>query len=235
MKTQLIIAALLIVTTACTNGTPVVVIPTTTVPIVIVPPPPPPPEPGQQPVRINEVGLKVGRCFQPDKGNKWAPFTWHGTAPACGPEDFAGGPCKTPYASCSLNGSLTAKLDCKNTEPVTCFGWVYEKDILTGKSKPFVGANADLFHMALCMIGACKPLAGPVKTNQFGYYEMTTNIVPESTSLRAWLDGYYGTCGGANKPSCYDGRCSTGDTILNSRGSEIRPIELMKITPTSCN
>ncbi len=201
--------------------------PTTQPPVVV--------EPGEPPVRITELGLKVGRCAKPMKGLKWRAFSWHGAAPACDANAQAGSACAVEYSSCSVNGHPTMKLECVNPEPMKCHGWVYEKDILTGQHKPFAGVNVDLWSMPLCMIGACDPLVGPLKTNQFGYYELSGSAIPDSTNVRAYIDGFYGVCGNDNKPSCIGGKCSTGDTIQYSKGAELRPIPLMKITETSCN
>lgn len=202
---------------------PVVV--TTTIPVVID-------EPGLDPVRITEQGLKVGECRQATRDLKWMDIGPWGASNPCEAGVAAGQACGEEHVQCKMGGSVML---CHNYAPKTCYGWVYEKDIVTGSSKPLKDVNVDLFNFALCLGGGvCNPLLGPVKTNEFGYFEMAGNGIPESTSVRAWTDGFYGVCGQDNKPTCINGRCSAGDTLVDSRKWEIRPIQLMKITPTSC-
>jgi hypothetical protein len=199
--------------------------PTTTVPVVID-------EPGLDPVRITELGLKVGQCKQASADLKWVSMPpYSGPMDAC-TDAVVGQACAVEHKSCKQGNSV---LMCHNHAPKTCYGWVYEKDVLTGISKPMKDVNVDLWNMPLCMVGVCNSLLGPVKTNEFGYFEMVGNGIPESTNVRAWTDGYYGVCGSNNKPSCIGGKCSTGDTLVDSNKWEIRPIQLMKITATSCN
>jgi hypothetical protein len=206
--------------------------PTTTIPSVTTTLPPVVVEPGQQPVRITEIGLKVGQCKQASADLKWMDIgPWGGNNP-CEPGSVPGQACAEEHTQCRMGGSVYL---CHNYAPKTCYGWVYEKDVVSGANKPLANVNVDLFNFALCLSGICNPLLGPVKTNEFGYFEMVGKGIPESTSVRAWTDGYYGVCGQDNKPTCINGRCSTGDTLLDSRKWEIRPIQLMKITPTSCN
>jgi hypothetical protein len=104
---------------------------------------------------------------------------------------------------------------------------------MTNKHTPLKDANVDLWNMVFCMAGGCAPLAGPVKTNEFGYYEIEGGNIPDSTNVRAYKDGMYGVCGNDGKPACPGGLCSTGDTI-RFPAAEIRPIPLMVTTPNSC-
>lgn len=189
-------------------------------------------EPGQAPVRITEIGLKVGQCKKAAADLKWMSMPpYSGQIESCN-DAIVGQPCSVEHVSCRSGGQVVL---CHNFAPKTCYGWVYEKDIVTGISKPKKDVNVDLWSMPLCLVGACNSLVGPVKTNEFGYFELIGRNIPESTSVRAWTDGFYGVCGNDNKPSCINGRCSTGDTLVDSRKWEIRPIQLMKITETSCN
>jgi hypothetical protein len=201
-------------------------IPTTSMPVIVE-------EPGLKPARVTETGLKVGQCKQASADLKWMDVGPFGSAqvPACSGGEMANQPCLQEHAYCKQGGTV---LMCHNHAPKTCYGWVYEKDIATGISKPMKDVNVDLWNMPLCMVGICNSLVGPVKTNEFGYFEMVGKGIPESTSVRAWLDGFYGVCGQDNKPSCIGGKCSTGDTLVDSNKWEIRPIQLMKITATSC-
>ena len=199
--------------------------PTTTLPPVVV-------EPGQQPARITEQGLKVGQCKQASADLKWMPMPpFSGQMEACNGA-IAGNPCSVEHTQCKSGGEV---LLCHNFAPKTCYGWVYEKDIVSGVNKPLKDVNVDLFFFPGCLVGMCNSLLGPVKTNEFGYFEMVGKGIPESTSVRAWKDGMYGVCGYDNKPACTNGKCSTGDTLVDSRKWEIRPIQLMKLTQTSCN
>ena len=189
-------------------------------------------EPGRKPIRTTELGLKVGHCKRDASILKWEADSWPGQVPACVGSVAEGKSCVEPGFTCSVGAQ---KFTCREKGPMTCHGWVYEIDIHTGKNVPMKDASVDLWSMTVCMIGngPCKPVFGPVKTNEFGYYEIQVNNIMGSTNYRGYKDGYYGTCG-EKKPSCTD-VCSTGGTLEYENGMETKPVQLMKITAQSCN
>jgi hypothetical protein len=188
-------------------------------------------EPGEKPVRLTELGLKVGKIYQIGSAKTWQKDPWFTDAQLCLDSDVEGKECDRAGVLCK-KGNIS--LVCTEQVKMKSFGWVYEHDPVSGKYKPLKDAKVDIWHMALCMVGICNPLAGPVLTNEFGYYEIYANgAIPIGANVRAWKDGFYGVCGSDNQPSCIGGKCSTGDTYKHDT-NQIRPIPLKLIKPESC-
>lgn len=200
------------------------VVTTTTVPVVVE-------EPGEKPVRLTELGLKVGKIYQVGSVKTWQKDPWFTNAQLCLDSDVEGKECDRTGIICK-KGNIS--LVCTEQVKMKSFGWVYEHDPLTGKYVPLKDAKVDIFPFNLCLAGICNVLAGPVLTNEFGYYEMLANgAIPIGVSVRAYKDGFYGVCGRDKVPSCINGICSTGDTYKHET-NQIDPIPLKLIKPESC-
>ena len=71
------------------------------------------------------------------------------------------------------------------------------------------------------MVGACDPMGGPVVTDKYGYFELTTTTLLDTLRIHS-PSGYYGVCNG-HKPMSGGGTSITASTSV-SDGSFATPL-----------
>lgn len=149
----------------------------------------------EKPIFTDASGKKWGSIKEMSKVSLWKLDGWHGERPACDPSVALGKSCDMTGAACKLPDGT--KLICHTDMAYKVWGWIYEKDGVN--YKPLEGVSVDQFWFAGCLVGICKPSAGPVKTDKDGYFEyMTSNLLDTIRILGK--EGYFGLCNGAEKP-----------------------------------
>ena len=224
--------------TACPGKPPVDPGPTTT---TTVPTPTPvvddEPATHEKPAAMSVDGLKRGKCYNlhGDQNLQWSENgTSFGDAPTCDSSFGANQACSESGKVCKT--SKGTYLTCQSKDPALfkCYGWVYENDPATHVDKPMAGVNLDIFWFAGCIAGSCKPMAGPVTTDQWGYFEIQSTALMDTLRINS-PSGYYGVCNG-QKPMAGGGTYITADPSpgVGHLNQPIGPFRQMKILPTSC-
>lgn len=149
----------------------------------------------EAPVKISDEGLKQGtfkllgtkhivvkqsRMFSPPPP----------VIPACSVEPIPGTLCAQGTPAC-MHGNYD--YTCTPKATYKAFGWVYEKNGLV--HTPAEGVDVGVSHFAQCVNDqrGCIPLAGPVKTDKWGYFEFTTGHISDTLFLEG-LPKYYAHC-----------------------------------------
>lgn len=159
---------------------------------VVTPPPPPPVEDKEKPLFVDAEGKKWGTIKEVSSTSLWALDSWHGERPDCP----AGAELNKPCDPQGMQGCKKAdgqKLMCKTDKAYKVYGWVYEKEGVT--VKPLEGVKVDHFWFSGCMVGFCKPVAGPVETDKNGYFEYMTSDLKDQVRI-VGKEGYFGLCQG---------------------------------------
>lgn len=171
-------------------------------PPVLVSPPVVDPMP---PLDTTEQGLKIGQCSKVSDTRLWS----YDSFSSSNQKLVAGLPiCMQPEGSacvealqstlCQVAGKA---LRCNYKATYQCYGWAYEK-LGKGSYVPLVGATANIFHFAGCIIGMCGPQSEVVTTDANGFYSLKTQTILDS--IRIKKEGYV-------SEACFD---YTGTTLL---------------------
>ena len=152
----------------------------------------------EKPMRINDKDLKVGGVKEMGQMS-----TWLGTPYA---QMFSPKPKLEDIANCAqtvqaglqcTKGTPICKVDqivfsCETKTTYKVFGWVYEE--IGRDYKPAKGVKADIFWFAGCFVGFCKPVVGPVLTDEWGYFELLTTSLNDQVRLDGTDAGLYAFC-----------------------------------------
>jgi len=239
MKKLLILLCACSLLTACPSPAPTPAptptpVPTTTLPPTPTPAPTPLPEPADHhaPAAVSPDGQKMGKCVLVSQGvSLYVPSgSDFGKDPACPASASAGQSCTQ-----SCQKSDGSYLQCHaGMSQFECWGWVVDEDIATHEKVPLAGVGVDLFNFAGCIVGDCSPHAGPVVTDQWGYWDFKSGDLMDTIRLHAPA-GYYGICNGRT-PMEGGGTYINGSTdpkwgMLNQ---PIGPFQQHKLLSSSC-
>lgn len=185
----------------------------------------------EQPMKISDEGLKMGgvrelgdtyvvsgtsRMFSPPPPPR----------PICSSQPILGSACARGTPVCML-GEIDYSCEVKKTYKV--FGWIYEKHGLD-YSKMASNVTVDIFPFAFCMgdSRACGSVAGPVKTDKWGYFEFTSATLFDTLRLDG-MQKYYMFC---NKGKPIAGG---GQYLANSANKPIGPFKQLINEPGVCD
>lgn len=152
----------------------------------------------EKPMRINDKDLKVGGVKLMGEMSTWSGTDWQNMVPPRPQLDSVAN-CSASVAqgaSC-VKGSSICKIDqkvysCSTKTTYKVFGWVYEE--IGRDYKPAEGVKADIFWFSGCLVGACDPMAGPVRTDRWGYFELLTTALLDTVRLDGLDVGLYAFC-----------------------------------------
>lgn len=152
----------------------------------------------EKPMKISDKDLKIGGIKEVGKlstrsgGNydeMFPPKPKLEEIPNCPTGTTNGTQCSEGAPACKIDRMVYS---CNTQTTWKVFGWVYEE--IGRDYKPAEGVTADIFWFAGCFVGFCKPMAGPVKTDKYGYFEILTQGLMDSLRLNGLDVGLYAFC-----------------------------------------
>ena len=228
MKYFLLLAALLVgCSTSPSNPT------NPTDPITPVDPViPQPPSHHEKPMKISDEGLKMGgikelgtKYIVNEVSRQFSPVP--PARPVCAQIPVVGSECAQGAPVC-MNAQGTVEYTCAPKTTYKVFGWIYEKNGLD-YSKMAKNVKVDIFWFAGCWVGFCNSVAGPVYTDEFGYFELTTGSLMDTVRIDG-MPKYYAFCKD-KKPIAGGGQYISSEFV----GKAIGPFKQMLVKPDTCN
>ena len=182
----------------------------------------------EKPMKLSDEGLKMGGVKL--VGTQWVTrgmsrsFSPPPPArPLCATQPVLGQICKQGTPVCMLGD---VDYSCEQKRTLKVWGWIYEKNGLD-YSKMAEGVSVDIWWFAGCLAGMCSPFAGPVKTDKWGYFELTTETLLDTLRIEG-LPKYHMFCKNGQPIS------GGGQYITSFEGKAIGPFKQLLVNPDSC-
>lgn len=184
----------------------------------------------EKPFKLSDEGLKMGGIK--DMGDKHIVVSASRQfspkpppRPVCSSIPVLGSICQPNMPICQ-NAEDTVEYSCGVKKTYKIFGWIYEKKGLD-HSKMAEGVKVDVFWFAGCLAGICEPSAGPVYSDKWGYFELTTGWLLDTLRIDG-MPKYYMFCQ-KGKPIA-----GGGQYITDKAGKAIGPFKQLINAPDVC-
>lgn len=184
----------------------------------------------EKPMKLSDEGLKMGGVKL--IGTQWVISSQSRlfsppppVRPACATEPLMGSICAQGTPICTFGDR---DYSCEPKKSYKVWGWIYDKRGLD-HSNMAEGVSVDIYSFAFCLSDSrgCGPFAGPVKTDKWGYFELTTGTLFDTLRING-LPKYYAFC---NRGAPIAGG---GQYLADTEGKAIGPFKQMLVKEDTC-